>query len=140
MRTKIIGLLALSLLLLLTFSIASAHGHSPDQLTKNGAWTCIPIPFGEGEFEEFWPHCFQSHKFPPSPGPSGNLPSSIVVKVFDDEKDGFHYLGSEILLRADLYRGQPCMQDGGEPYHDLSGEGLPYVACHHFDTSAYLDG
>lgn len=139
MRTKIIGIFVLALLLLLTVSVASAKskGHHYTQL-QNAGWFCTPIPFGD----ELWPHCFPPDSFPPTPGPSGNLPASIVVKVFDDilVPDGGFYLGSEILIREDLYNWQPCMQDGGGPYHFLGSEGgLPYYACHHFDTLAALD-
>jgi hypothetical protein len=57
----------------------------------------------------------------------------VVVKVFG--VPGYPFLGTELLIRDDLYNNQPCPQDGLDKYEDLSGEGLPYYACHHFDTS-----
>ena len=56
----------------------------------------------------------------------------IQVKVFDTSDvgaDSAPFLGTESLVRADHYHGQPCLPGHGE---DLL---LPfgYYACHHFD-------
>ena len=130
LKLRMIVVLAALLLLLLSVGVASAHGLDADKL-DNAGWDCIPIPVVEGVF---WPHCFPPNSFPPAPGPSGNLPASIQVMVFGE--GGHPFLGTELLIRADLFlkgQDQPCPQDGGA-YHDLSEEGLPYYACHHFAT------
>lgn len=49
--------------------------------------------------------------------------------------DGSSLLGTEILLSAEAYNGQPCMTDGGGLYHDVSETGDGPYACHHFDTT-----
>jgi hypothetical protein len=130
LKYKLVAVLAAVLLLLLAVTVASAHGLDADKL-DNAGWDCIPIPVA-GVFE---PHCFPPNSFPPTPGPSGELPASIQVMVFGE--DGHPFRGTELLIRGDLFekgQDQPCPQDGGA-YHDLSGEGLPYYACHHYDTS-----
>ena len=55
---------------------------------------------------------------------------SIVLRVFNN--DAVRSLaGTEQLLRNDLYRGQPCKQDGLQEWGELP---FGYRACHHFDT------
>ncbi len=52
--------------------------------------------------------------------------------VFDSTGTTFH--GTELLIRADLYQGQPCPQDNLDEFESvLDGA---YFACHHFDRSA----
>jgi hypothetical protein len=67
--------------------------------------------------------------------------ASLSVKVFettDVNATSAEFLGTESLIRADLYGGQPCPKNGGE-YELLpaSETGLPadYRACHHYATS-----
>ncbi len=102
--------------------VAEARGNSPAKRVAAG-WFCENIaPLGV--------HCF-----PPGSGASS---ASIPVQVFDTANPGdpdATFLGTEILIRTDLYHGQPCPQEGMEEYFDLSGEGLPYFACHRYDTS-----
>ena len=102
--------------------VAEAHGLSPAKLNQAG-WDCVNI-------EPLGVHCF-------SPG-SGASSASISVLVFDTaDDDATHapFLGAEILIRTDLYHGQPCPTNGMDEYEDLSGLGLPYFACHFYDTS-----
>ena len=103
--------------------VAEAHGVSPAKLNRAG-WSCDNIaPLGV--------HCF-----PPGTGASS---ASISVLVFDTTDEGAThapFLGAEILIRSDLYHGQPCPQEGLDEYVDLSGIGLPYFACHRYDTSS----
>lgn len=115
-KLKIIVVLAASLILLLgLFSVASAKGSAADQL-ENAGWGCeIAGPHG-------WLHCF---------GPGGG--QTIRVKVFS--ADGDTFLGTELLIHASVYAGQPCATDGGAPYTDLQPAlGIPYYACHFFNT------
>jgi hypothetical protein len=93
---------------------ATAGGLTSDQLTRAG-YTCVPA--GPND----WIHCFLARKF--------GQPS-VPVKVFST--DGMEFLGTEQLLRADKYRGQPCPQDGLDIWDPLAVDG--YLACHHFDT------
>ena len=93
---------------------ATARGLSSDQLVKAG-YACFPA--GPND----WIHCLLERKL-------GHR--SIPVKVFSD--DGSEFLGTEQLLRADVYAGQPCPQDGLDSWDPLAVPG--YFACHHFDT------
>ncbi len=69
-----------------------------------------------------WTHCVLERHF-------GN--PVIPVKVLSE--DGGQLLGTEQLLREDIYSGQPCPQDGLD-FWDFLGEEFPYFACHHFHT------
>jgi len=67
-----------------------------------------------------WTHCVLERHF-------GN--PVIPVKVLSEDES--HLLGTEQLLREDIYSGQPCPQDGLD-FWDFLGEEFPYFACHHF--------
>jgi hypothetical protein len=106
--------------------IAVASGNSPAQLSRAG-WLCVNAG------PDNYVHCF----------PPGAMAAtaSLSVKVFettDVNATSAHFLGTELLIRADLYEGQPCAQNGHE-YELLpsSASGLPadYRACHHYATS-----
>jgi hypothetical protein len=97
----------------LVSSLAFA-GVTADKLYRAG-YTCFPT----GPHD--WIHCLRAEKF--------GYPS-VPVKVFDE--DGIEFLGTELLLRYDIYDGQPCPQDELEEWDFL--EEPPYYACHHFKT------
>lgn len=93
------------------------------RLSRAG-WLCVSIP-------SLGVHCF-------APGAFASTPS-VQVLVFDTEDPedpGAPFLGTEVLIRADLYAGQPCPAEGGGEYEFLPMEetGLPadYRACHHY--------
>jgi len=127
---KLIFLLAV-LLLLIVVSTVSAHGNDSGKLS-NAGWGCM-IAGDHG-----WVHCF-------APGKSMTQGKTSVVQVFDCQSPdcvdlgggafsgvGHPFLGTELLIHADVYNGQPCATDGGEPYHFLGF--IPFYACHHFET------
>jgi hypothetical protein len=119
MRKKLLFVVVLLVLLTSTVVAASARGNDADQLS-NAGWTCVVA----GPHD--WVHCFK-------PGFDGTGESQIV-KVFTGDGDTF--LGTELLIRADLYAGQPCVTDGGGDYAELFGVlADDYYACHLFDTS-----
>jgi hypothetical protein len=128
MASRIVGVLVLLLSLVSTFTtVASAGGNSPAHHVEAG-WTCVVAG------PHNWVHCF-----PPGAFSSG---SSLSVKVFDTDDTSSTdaaFLGTEHLIHADLYAGQPCPQDGGEEYDFLPSavSGLPfdYRACHHYSTA-----
>jgi len=115
------------ILLIAAVGSAGAHGNTAPDLADAG-WTCFNVP-GLGV------HCIPpSFEFPPSPD---NAPASIPVKVFHTDDPTDHdgeFLGTEILIRADIYeRGNhnaPCPQSHLEEYEFLGP--LPYYACHHY--------
>lgn len=115
-------LVFLVLAVLAISGVASAHGVSPAQLSSSG-WMCVNVP-GLGV------HCFAPGAFRSSP--------SVQVLVFDTTDPGavdapFH--GTEILIRDDIYKGQPCPTEGIEEYTLLPADETPfpvdYRACHH---------
>jgi len=97
---------------------ASARGPSPGQLRSHG-WNCFNV-------EGLGVHC----------QPPGDAASSatMTLLIFDTSNPGATdapFLGTELLIRADLYQGQPCPQEGLAHYVDLRPE-LPYFACHRY--------
>ena len=118
-------------LALLTAAVAfpaiqgAAEGSSPGQLEDAG-WTCIvPVP-GDNI------HC----------APPGGLDRVVAheaelmtFKVFDAGDES--YIGTEQIIREDLFHGQPCPTDPpSRQYTDLEPIlGLRYFACHRYDSS-----
>jgi len=109
-RLVSIALLVAMLALAFAASVsrAEAHGLSKEQLEDAG-FTCQDIAGA-------W-HCAKTW-------PEGQ--ASVQVKVFS--YDGA-FQGTEILLRSDLYAGQPCPQEELSEYVDIGG----YHACHHYE-------
>ena len=95
-------------------SAGTAGGLTSSQLERAG-YVCFPAG------PNSWIHCLLERKL-------GKR--SIPVKVFS--VDGEEFLGTELLLHADIYSGQPCPQDGLDTWDPLALPG--YFACHHFDT------
>lgn len=98
-------------------SRGNGPGNSPAQLSRAG-WTCLDVP-GHGV------HCF------PSVRPIGNS-VAIPVLVYDTSDPGDSaapFLGTEIMIRADKYQGQPCLPGHG----DYSLLPFGYYACHHYE-------
>lgn len=126
-KRRILMLIAAVAMVMGVSAPASAGGHTASQLQKAG-WACmIAGPHN-------WMHCFS-----PAQG------QTVPVKVFgnfgatDDIADdgwapGDPFLGTELLMLASAYHGQPCATDGGESYHPVPE--TPFVACHHFDTGS----
>ena len=115
MKSRKLVFLLVVLLLLIVVSTVSAHGNNSDRLTKAG-WTC----FNAGPNN--WTHCT---------APGKSMTSGKVGNVMVFGVDGHPFLGTEILISAEVYNDQPCATDGGGLYHELG----PWMACHHFDTS-----
>jgi hypothetical protein len=110
---------------------ASATGVSPDSLA-NAGWTCFngPQPFNP-----------RIHCAPPGvweAALSGDAEMAIFL-TFDTEDVGATdaaLLGTERMIRADLYHGQRCPTDppSYEYSHLLPLLGLDYYICHTFDS------
>jgi hypothetical protein len=98
---------------------ATATGLTPDQLTAAG-WTCFPDPGAPRTV------CSDPGHGRPVPG-NPDAPPSYNFKLF--APDGT-FIGTSHLIRADLYRGEPCPQTGGGPYFFISVIG--YFRCEHF--------
>jgi hypothetical protein len=112
----VIAALAASLVVV---GAATAEGVTPAQLAEAG-WTCFVAP-GATRIV-----CSDPGHGPPAEPPDPNGPPSYNLKVFG--LDG-SFRGTLHLIRADLYRGQPCPQAGGS-YFFIPPIG--YYRCEHF--------
>ncbi len=107
-------LLAALILGFLGMAFSHGQGHTIHKAEKAG-WACELVP-GLGQ------HCSQE-----SLGAQiGAGVAVITVRVYDDETHQF--TSTELLIRQDLYHGQPCPQEGADGYHLLP---FGYYACHH---------
>ena len=79
-----------------------------------GGWTCFPIT------QERLIHCAP-------PGYLQRGAPDVPLLVFDSK--GLAFLGTEDLIRNDVYHGQKCPFEGEGPYHKTP---RGYVACHEF--------
>ncbi len=107
----------MALAMALSAGIVAAQAPGPAQLVQRG-WTCFDVsgPLGV--------HCQ-----PPGADASD---ATIPLKVYDTQDptaEQAPFLGTEILIREDLYHGQPCPQEGLEEYELLPNG---YYACHHY--------
>ena len=101
----------------------AAGGNSPAQLSAHG-WSCF-VPPGN------LVHCS-----PPGARRAGSGAPTLSLQMFDTtdaNSTTAEFLGTEHLIRADLYRGQPCPQDPG-PDGGYTLLPFGYYACHHFDA------
>jgi hypothetical protein len=108
---------AVTLATALATGTAAAAAPTPASLSAAG-WTCFNVP-GLGV------HCL-------APGDSFAGPTVQLLYFFgttDPTDAEAAFTGTETLIRADLYRGQPCPTEGGGPYTFLAD--LGYYACHH---------
>lgn len=96
-------------------AMSSAAGPTVSHLQAHG-WTCTT------------PHLL-FHCRPPGSNPLPAGPASLHLLVFDTS--GTNKLGTETLIRSDLYAGQPCH---GTPVgqYELISVGRGYYGCHHF--------
>jgi hypothetical protein len=131
MKSFAIAIAVVGAAVLVACSIAFAKG---DGLTmaeiQARGWTCFPSDF---MFHCVHPDTDIQALF------SGQLAS---VPTFNfANPDGEHFLGTEILIRADLgddgrpcHEGLPLHVDGTYEARDFNGDGVPeYYACHHND-------
>jgi hypothetical protein len=95
----------------------SANGLTAAQLQAQG-WTCVLVPV------ENLLHCRNPGSEPLVAGPT-----ELDFLVFGASGDAF--LGTEHLIRFDLYHEQPC---NGTPtgLYEFIPRGPGYYACHHF--------
>jgi len=124
-RTLTLALAAACSTLVLA-SAALAGGNGPAQLGRAG-WLCVNAG------PDNYVHCFPPGAF--------KATETLTVRVFettDTQAEDAHFLGTELLIRDDIYAGQPCVQNDEEEYDFLpaSATGLPadYRACHHYAT------
>lgn len=123
MRRKIGALAVLVAGALGVAGVAWSSGATMDR-AESAAWDCNPKVLILGYY-----HCAPPGKASVLDLVTGvAAPASLQVRVF--RPDGT-FAGTETLLRADLYAGQPCRQEGLDEWALLD---LPvdYRACHNF--------
>jgi hypothetical protein len=87
--------------------MAQAPGLSLEDLEARG-WDCRPAPFNP--IRVTCSHPNQLHPVGlPGPPPPPDRPASITLLVFDNGA----FLGTSLLIRSDLYRGQQCRSTNG---------------------------
>jgi len=130
MRRIMIIAALLGILANITVSAASAHGVSPDQLGQ-ADWTCfVPAP-GDNV------HCAPPGGLARVLDSSAETMTFLVFQTSDPQAEEAPSLGTEFIVRADLFRGQPCPTDppGRQYTYLLPLLGLNYYACHRYDSS-----
>ena len=101
---------------------AEGAGQSPQELEARG-WDCRPSPVNPIRVSCSHPN--QLHPILlPGPPPPPDRPASITLLLFDNGA----FVGTDVLIRADLYHGQPCRSTGGD-YRFIARIG--YYECLH---------
>jgi hypothetical protein len=129
MRRLMILLCAAAALALPAAASSTAGGLSPVQL-KNSGWTCFNVVASVGPLGV---HCAPpGQPFPPTGQPHIQL--LYFFNTTDPNSDVPDFTGTETLIRADLYQGEPCPTEpgpnGGYTYLPDIGLPLDYYACH----------
>jgi len=106
---------------------AAAQGVNPKQLGKAG-WDCL---FVLGAV-----HCAPPGGLARVVDGSAETMTFRVFATTDPADDGADFLGTELIVRNDLFNGQPCPTDppSGQYTHLLPLIGLNYWACHRYDS------
>jgi hypothetical protein len=110
------------LIIVLLAGPVAAQGRSPAQLT-NAGWLCL-------SFESLGVHCM-----PPGAFSSSESVSALVFDTSDPTSADASFVGTALFIRADLYHGQPCLQEGLHLYrpYDFTGDDVPdYYGCRHY--------
>ena len=92
---------------------------SPADLTNRG-WTCFQPPDPDGRIV-----CSRPNQGVPSIPPPEDRPATFTFFIFTPNN---RYVGTELLLRTDLYNGQLC-ESTGEKYSFV--EVIGYYECIH---------
>jgi len=130
MRSKLVVLAALAALVL-PAAPAAAGGTSPAQLTRAG-WTCILPP------PDFNPnvHCLPANQLAGVVSGEARVVIALAFRTDDLTATQADLLGTERMIRADVFAGQPCPTD--PPSNEYSWLyprfGWNYYICHTFDS------
>ena len=123
-----------ALLVVVSVAVASAQakdgGNSPAQLARAG-WSCfLPPPFNPKV------HCAPPGQLERVVAGTAAAATFLVFDTDDVTAESTSFIGTERLIRGDLYHGQPCPTD--PPSHEYSWLyprfGWDYYICHTFDS------
>jgi hypothetical protein len=125
-----IWLVALAAVLALPLTV-SARGPSPAQLTKAG-WTCILPP------PDFNPnvHCLPANQLAGVISGEAGVVIALTFATSDLGATEARLLGTERMIRADIFAGQPCPTDPPSLEYSwlFPRFGWDYYICHTFDS------
>jgi hypothetical protein len=112
-------------------SAANAAGVGPADLARAG-WTCFQPP---PDFNPYI-HCAPPGQFEDIVSGTARAGMFLTFETTDLEAESAPLLGTERLIRSDLYRGQPCPNDPPTYlYSSLEPRfGWNYHICHTFDS------
>jgi hypothetical protein len=114
-----------------TLNSAAAQGAGPAGLARAG-WTCFQPP---PEFNPYI-HCAPPGQFEAIVSGEARAAMFIAFETTDIDAESAPLLGTERLIRGDLYNGQPCPTD--PPTYEYSSLyqrfGWDYYICHTFDS------
>jgi hypothetical protein len=107
-----------------------AAGVSPAQLAQAG-WTCfLPPPFNPKV------HCAPPGQLEGVASGTARAATFLVFSTDDVTAENAPFVGTERLIRGDLFHGQPCPTD--PPSYEYSWLyprfGWDYYICHTFDS------
>lgn len=127
---RVLVVMCALLTLALAAQAASASGSSPAQLTSAG-WSCfLPPPFNPKV------HCAPPGQLEGVISGTARAATFVVFDTDDVNSDDAAFIGTERLIRGDLYHGQPCPTDPpSSTYSWLYPRfGWDYYICHTFDS------
>lgn len=119
MRRTLIATLIAAVAAAIATAAGSSGGHTADQLL-NAGWECVTPP-GDNV------HCTQELA-------ALGRDDRVTFRVFNVNTGEF--LGTEMLVHEDVFKGQPCPTDPPSRQYTYLGPilGLPYYACHRYDS------
>jgi hypothetical protein len=123
LRFSIVAGLAVMAIVLVGSALGGGSGSTMEHAEANG-WDCDPKILIFGYY-----HCAPPGKPSVLDMINGDTSApTLVLRVFNPDGS---FAGIERLIRADLYGGQPCPQDGLAEWGELP---FGYFACHNFET------
>lgn len=131
MRRLMIAAILVATLSGLSATQVLAQGSSPAQLTKAG-WDCFlpPLDFNPNV------HCAPPGQLAQIISGEVRAATFVVFATTDLSATDASFVGTERLIRGDLFHGQPCPTD--PPSHQYSWLfprfGWDYYICHTFDS------
>ena len=131
MFRRAIAVVIVVVAVLMPVATVAAGGPSPAQLTKAG-WTCILPP------PEFNPnvHCLPANHLAGVISGEAEVVISLAFATDDLGATQARFLGTERMIRADIFAGQPCPTDPPSLEYSwlFPRFGWDYYICHTFDS------
>jgi hypothetical protein len=131
MRRLLIAALLVGVVSVLPSSVALGEGVGPGRLAAAG-WDCFlpPLDFNPNA------HCAPPGQLEAIVSGEARAAMFVAFATTDLSANSAPFLGTERLIRADLFHGQPCPTDPPSyEYSSLMARfGWAYYICHTFDS------